>query len=65
MNYLIFVMVKCGVFFEVCAEFLNIILKSFSFKGLWISEKQDAWLNTGVNPLKPSGKYLSHLLDNL
>jgi hypothetical protein len=35
---LIFVMVKCGVLFEVRTEFLNIIWTSFGFKG---------------NPLKP------------
>jgi hypothetical protein len=33
-NQLIFVMVKCDVLFEVRTEFLNIILTSFSFKGL-------------------------------
>jgi hypothetical protein len=33
-NQLIFVMVKCCVFFAVRAEFLNIILTSFGFKGL-------------------------------
>jgi hypothetical protein len=31
-NQLIFVMVKCGVFFAVRTEFLNIISKTFSFK---------------------------------
>jgi hypothetical protein len=31
---LIFVMVKCCVFFAVRTEFLNIILTSFGFKGL-------------------------------
>jgi hypothetical protein len=31
---LIFVMVKCGVLFEVRTEFLNIIYTSFGFKGL-------------------------------
>jgi len=33
-NQLIFVMVKCGVLFEVRTEFLNVILTSFGFKGL-------------------------------
>jgi hypothetical protein len=33
-NQLIFVMVKCGVLFEVRTEFLNIIYASFGFKGL-------------------------------
>jgi hypothetical protein len=33
-NQLIFVMVKCGVLFEVRTEFLNNIYTSFSFKGL-------------------------------
>jgi hypothetical protein len=33
-NQLIFVMVKCGVFFEVRTEFLNNIYTSFDFKGL-------------------------------
>jgi hypothetical protein len=33
-NQLIFVMVKCGVLFEVRTEFLNIIQTSFSFEGL-------------------------------
>jgi hypothetical protein len=33
-NQLIFVMVKCGGFFEVRAEFLNIMKTSVSFKGL-------------------------------
>jgi hypothetical protein len=32
-NQLIFVMVKCGVLFEVRTEFLNNILTSFGFKG--------------------------------
>jgi hypothetical protein len=31
---MIFVMVKCCVFFAVRTEFLNIIYKSFGFKGL-------------------------------
>jgi hypothetical protein len=33
-NQLIFVMAKCGVFFEVRTEFLNIKYTSFSFRGL-------------------------------
>jgi hypothetical protein len=33
-NQLIFVMVKCGVLFEVRTEFLNIIQTSFGFKEL-------------------------------
>jgi hypothetical protein len=33
-NQLIFEMVKCGVFFVVRTEFLNIIYTSFGFKGL-------------------------------
>jgi predicted Holliday junction resolvase-like endonuclease len=33
-NQLIFVMVKCGVLFEVRTGFLNIIWTSFVFKGL-------------------------------
>jgi hypothetical protein len=33
-NQLIFVMVKCGVLFEVQTEFLNNIYTSFVFKGL-------------------------------
>jgi hypothetical protein len=33
-NQLIFVMVKCGVLFEVRTEFLNIIQTGFGFKGL-------------------------------
>jgi hypothetical protein len=33
-NRLIFVTVKCGVFFAVRTEFLNIIYMSFSFKAL-------------------------------
>jgi hypothetical protein len=33
-NKMFFVMVKCGVFFAVRTEFLNIILTSFGFKGL-------------------------------
>jgi hypothetical protein len=32
-NQLIFVMVKCGVLFEVRTEFLNIIQTSFGFRG--------------------------------
>jgi hypothetical protein len=36
-NQLIFVMVKCGVLFEVRTEFLNIISTSFGFKGLNLS----------------------------
>jgi hypothetical protein len=33
-NQLIFVMLKCGVLFEVRTEFLNIIYTSFGFKGI-------------------------------
>jgi hypothetical protein len=33
-NQLAFVMVKCGVFFAVRTEFLNIIQPSFGFKGI-------------------------------
>jgi hypothetical protein len=33
-NQLIFVMVKCGVLFEVRTEFLSIIKTSLGFKGL-------------------------------
>jgi hypothetical protein len=33
-NQLIFVMVKCGVLFQVRTEFLNSIQTSFGFKGL-------------------------------
>jgi predicted Holliday junction resolvase-like endonuclease len=33
-NQLIFVLVKCGVLFQVRTEFLNIIYMSFVFKGL-------------------------------
>jgi hypothetical protein len=33
-NQLIYVMVKCGVLFEVRTEFLNIIYRSFVFKKL-------------------------------
>jgi hypothetical protein len=33
-NQLIFVMVKCGVLFEVRTEYLSVIYMSFSFKGL-------------------------------
>jgi hypothetical protein len=33
-NQLIFVVLKCGVLFEVRTEFLNIISMSFGFKGL-------------------------------
>jgi hypothetical protein len=32
-NQLIFVMVKCGVLFEVRTEFLNIVYTSFGLKG--------------------------------
>jgi hypothetical protein len=31
-------MVKCGVFFEVRTEFLNIILTIFDFKGLNVGD---------------------------
>jgi hypothetical protein len=37
-NQLIFVMVKCGVLFEVRTEFLNIIYTSFGFKGLNVGD---------------------------
>jgi hypothetical protein len=37
-NQLIFVMVKCGVFFEVRTEFLNIIYTSFGFKALKVGD---------------------------
>jgi len=37
---LIFVMVKCGVLFEVRTEFLNSILTSFGFKGLILDEAE-------------------------
>jgi hypothetical protein len=33
-DQLIFVMGKCGVFYEVQTELLNIIYTSFGFKGL-------------------------------
>jgi hypothetical protein len=33
-NYLIFLMVKCGVLFEVRTEFLNITYTRFGFEGL-------------------------------
>jgi hypothetical protein len=33
-NQLVFEMVKCCVFFEVRAEFFNVIQTSFGFKGL-------------------------------
>jgi hypothetical protein len=33
-NKLMFVMVKCGVLFEVWAGFLNIIYTTFNFRGL-------------------------------
>jgi hypothetical protein len=36
-NQLISVMVKCGVLFEVRAEFLNNISTSFVFKGLYLN----------------------------
>jgi hypothetical protein len=36
-NQLIFVMVKCGIVFEVWAEFLNIIYMSVGLKGLKVS----------------------------
>jgi hypothetical protein len=35
-NHLIFVMVKCGAFFAVRTEFLNIIYLSFRFNGLGV-----------------------------
>jgi hypothetical protein len=35
-----FVMMKCGVLFEVRAEFLNIIQTSFGFIGLMKSPRQ-------------------------
>jgi hypothetical protein len=37
-NQLIFVMVKCGVLFEVRTEFLNIILTSFGLKRLKVGD---------------------------
>jgi hypothetical protein len=37
-NLLIFVMVKCGVLFEVRTEFLNSIYRSFDFKGLKVGD---------------------------
>jgi hypothetical protein len=37
-NQLIFVMVKCGVHFEVRPELLNIIQTSFGFKGLKVGD---------------------------
>jgi hypothetical protein len=36
-NQLIFVMVKCGVLFEVRTEFLNVIYTIFGFNGLIFS----------------------------
>jgi hypothetical protein len=33
-NQLVFVKMKCGVFFEVWTGLLNSIYKNFSFKGL-------------------------------
>jgi hypothetical protein len=40
-NQLIFVMLKCGVLFEVRTEFINIIYAHFSFKGLRVSHQKD------------------------
>jgi hypothetical protein len=37
-NQLIFVIVKCGVLFEVRTEFLNVIYTSFGFKGLKVGD---------------------------
>jgi hypothetical protein len=46
-------MVKCGVFFAVRTEFLNIIQTSFGFKGLkWILKKYDLKARTEFNLLK-------------
>jgi hypothetical protein len=42
-NQLIFVMVKCGVLFEVRTEFLKIIFTNFGFKGLTSSFIYVAW----------------------
>jgi len=38
-NELMFVMVKCGVLYEVRTEFLNIMFMSFSFKGVSSSSR--------------------------
>jgi hypothetical protein len=50
-NKLVFVMVKCCVFFAVRAEFLNIIYMSFGFKGL-IFKYQDGWMAGAVMNVK-------------
>jgi hypothetical protein len=42
-----FVMVKCGVLFEVWTEFLNIIWMSFGFKGVKVKNPPNI-LDTGV-----------------
>jgi hypothetical protein len=47
-NQLIFVMVKCGVLFEVRTEFLNFILTSVVFKGLNASY-QTKLIHRGLN----------------
>jgi hypothetical protein len=58
-NRLMFVMVKCGVFFEVRTEFLNIISTSFIFlvnlnvvKELYLSQT----LNNKINDENPSSE---------
>jgi hypothetical protein len=61
-NQLIFVMVKCGVLFEVRTEFLNIISTSFGFKGLNTSLKMGSDRNYEVACY---GKYFVPLLLSL
>jgi hypothetical protein len=52
-NQMIFVMVKCSVFFAVRTEFLNIIQTSFGFKGFNKVEKlQKKQAHTIVMSLK-------------
>jgi hypothetical protein len=49
-NQFIFVMVKCGVVFEVRTEFLNNIETSFVFKGLRAFDLDKSELRTIAGP---------------
>jgi hypothetical protein len=52
-------MVRCGVLFEVRAEFLNNIYTSFGFKGVTISFRlPDCWLVASMHPEGPATGHL-------
>jgi hypothetical protein len=61
-NQLIFVMVKCGVLFEVRTEFLNVIYTSFVFRGLTKHTQEPGKIGCcGHSPFPPRSRDLTHV----